>query len=222
MIYFISNGTYTKIGKADDPEKRLKELQTGCPEKLEIKLVIDGGEDKEKMLHKALNKYRYRGEWFQINFKYNEELIEEILYFHRKLNREKRVKRKNTHSIISEKIELLKKENKFITANDIADIAGLAKITVSKNFHLFKEDVDKYNISVFNTDNYNTFVKSCNIDTMKCAIESFKEELEIKITKKKVSNKSNLHINTVYNLWNEEEIQKTLDEYNNWITKLNK
>lgn len=137
-----------------------------------------------------------------------------------------KTRRIETISKIENSIDLITSElansGRFLTINLIADIAGLAKITVSKNFHLFKEDVDKYNISVFNTDNYNTFVKSCNIDTMKCAIESFKEELEIKITKKKVSKKSNLHINTVYNLWDEEEIQKTLDEYNNWITKLNK
>lgn len=137
-----------------------------------------------------------------------------------------KTRRIETISKIENAIDLITSElansGRFLTINLIADIAGLAKITVSKNFHLFKEDVDRYNISVFNTDNYNTFVKSCNIDTMKCAIESFKEELEIKITKKKVSNKSKLHINTVYNLWNEEEIQKTLDEYNNWIIKLNK
>ena len=137
-----------------------------------------------------------------------------------------KTRRIETISKIENAIDLITSElansGRFLTINLIADIAGLAKITVSKNFHLFKEDVDRYNISVFNTDNYNTFVKSCNIDTMKCAIESFKEELEIKITKKKVSNKSNLHINTVYNLWNEEEIQKTLEEYNNWIIKLNK
>jgi hypothetical protein len=137
-----------------------------------------------------------------------------------------KTRRIETISKIENAIDLIISElansGRFLTINLIADIAGLAKITVSKNFHLFKEDVDKYNISVFNTDNYNTFTKSCNIDTIKCAIESFKEELEIKITKKKVSNKSKLHINTVYNLWNEEEIQKTLDEYNNWILKLNK
>lgn len=137
-----------------------------------------------------------------------------------------KTRRIETISKIENAIDLITSElansGRFLTINLIADIAGLAKITVSKNFHLFKEDVDKYNISVFNTYNYNTFVKSCNIDTMKCAIESFKEELEIKITKKKVSNKSKLHINTVYNLWNEEEIQKTLEEYNNWIIKLNK
>lgn len=137
-----------------------------------------------------------------------------------------KTRRMETISKIENAIDLITSElvnsGRFLTINLIADIAGLAKITVSKNFHLFKEDVDNYNISVFNTDNYNTFVKSCNIDTIKCAIESFKEDLELKITKKKVSNKSKLHINTVYNLWNEEEIQETLDEYNNWIIKLNK
>lgn len=137
------------------------------------------------------------------------------------MNQYNKSRRIETISKIENAIDLITSElansGKFLTINLIANVSGLAKITIAKNFHLFKEDVDRYNMSVFNTDNYNTFTRSCNIDTIKCAIESFKEELEIKITKKKVSNKSRLHINTVYNLWNEDEIQETLEEYNNWI-----
>lgn len=137
------------------------------------------------------------------------------------MNQYNKSRRIETISKIENAIDLITSElansGKFLTINLIANVSGLAKITIAKNFHLFKEDVDRYNMSVFNTDNYNTFTRSCNIDTIKCAIESFKEELETKITKKKVSNKSRLHINTVYNLWNEDEIQDTLEEYNNWI-----
>jgi len=137
------------------------------------------------------------------------------------MNQYNKSRRIETISKIENAIDLITSElansGKFLTTNLIANVSGLAKITIAKNFHLFKEDVDRYNMSVFNTDNYNTFTRSCNIDTIKCAIESFKEELETKITKKKVSNKSRLHINTVYNLWNEDEIQETLEEYNNWI-----
>lgn len=137
------------------------------------------------------------------------------------MNQYNKSRRIETISKIENAIDLITSElansGKFLTINLIANVSGLAKITIAKNFHLFKEDVDRYNMSVFNTDNYNTFTRSCNIDTIKCAIESFKEELEIKITKKKVSSKSRLHINTVYNLWNEDEIQETLEEYNNWI-----
>lgn len=140
------------------------------------------------------------------------------------MNQYNKSRRIETISKIENAIDLITSElansGKFLTINLIANVSGLAKITIAKNFHLFKEDVDRYNMSVFNTDNYNTFARSCNIDTIKCAIESFKEDLEIKITKKKVSNKSRLHINTVYNLWNEEEIQGTLEEYNNWIVEL--
>ena len=137
------------------------------------------------------------------------------------MNQYNKSRRIETISKIENAIDLITSElansGKFLTINLIANVSGLAKITIAKNFHLFKEDVDRYNMSVFNTDNYNTFTRRCNIDTIKCAIESFKEELETKITKKKVSNKSRLHINTVYNLWNEDEIQDTLEEYNNWI-----
>jgi len=147
MIYFISNGTYTKIGKADEPKKRLKELQTGCPEKLEIKLVIDGGEDKERMLHKALNKYRFRGEWFHINFNYNEELIEEILYLHKKLNGEKRVvkvKRKviDAKKAILNSINIIKKDKESATIKDISDLSGVGYLTTRKYVDLMADRLD--------------------------------------------------------------------------------
>jgi hypothetical protein len=139
------------------------------------------------------------------------------------MNQYNKSRRIETISKIENAIDLITSElansGRFLTINLISNVSGLAKITIAKNFHLFKEDVDRYNMSVFNTDNYNTFIRSYNIDTIKCAIESFKEELETKITKKKVSNKSKLHINTVYNLWDDEDVQNTLEEYNNWITE---
>ena len=142
------------------------------------------------------------------------------------MNQYNKSRRIETISKIENAIDLITSElsntGRFLTANLISNVSGLAKVTITKNFHLFKEEIDRHNMSVFNTDNYNTFIRSCNIDTIKCAIESFKEELEIKITKKKVSNKSKLHINTVYNLWNEDEVQETLEEYNNWVLKINK
>tara|TARA_B100000035_G_scaffold269211_1_gene242999 strand:- start:370 stop:675 length:306 start_codon:yes stop_codon:yes gene_type:complete len=53
-----------KIGRSKDPQKRLKQLQTGNPNKL--KLIVEFKEQgwKEKILHEKLNKYRLEGEWF--------------------------------------------------------------------------------------------------------------------------------------------------------------
>ena len=222
MIYFISNGTYTKIGKADNPEKRIKELQTGCPETLEIKLVIDGDEEKENMLHKALNKYRVRGEWFKIDFEYNENIIEEIIYFHKKLNKVKKPKRITSKSIIYDCISNLKNENKFITIDLISKNSGVPKKTISNVYGLFKTDIDKYNVSMFNTSVYAEFIKISNVATISSSIIKFKDELETKLTKRKVAKKSELHINTIYNLWLEDDVQEALEEYNKWVKQFKK
>jgi hypothetical protein len=221
MIYFISNGTYTKIGKADDPYKRIKELQTGCPETLEIKLIIEGDEEKERVLHKALNKYRIRGEWFHLNFEYNENLIKEIIYFHKKLNKTK-PKRVLANTRIKSFIDNFKNEKIFLTMNVVSDGCSVSRSTVEKYFKDFKEDIDKHNISNFNTDNYNAFIKSYNIDIIESAIKSLKNELDIKLTKRKVAKKSELHINTVYNLWLEDDVQEALEEYNKWVKQFKK
>jgi hypothetical protein len=220
MIYFISNGTYTKIGKADNPEKRIKELQTGCPETLEIKLVIDGDEEKEKMLHKALNKYRIRGEWFKIDFEYNENIIKEIIYFHNKLNKAKKPKRITSKSIIYTCISNLKNENEFITIDLISKKSGVPKKTIGNIYNLFKTEIDRYNVNMFNTSVYAEFIKISNVAKISSSIIKFKDELEIRLTKKKVAKKSELHINTVYNLWLEDDVQEALEEYNKWVKQL--
>ena len=69
MIYFIKGGDFVKIGKSYSPEKRIKELQTGNPYKLEllktIKECSEGGEFEESDLHAKFKKYRVEGEWFE-------------------------------------------------------------------------------------------------------------------------------------------------------------
>lgn len=68
-IYFIGNFKegVCKIGTSIEPEKRLKELQVGCPYKLSIlKKVKGGGLDTERIYHNKYEKYYLRGEWFKI------------------------------------------------------------------------------------------------------------------------------------------------------------
>lgn len=55
-----------KIGHTKgNPYKRLDDLQTGCPFKLDILVAIPGeGKPFEKKLHRLFKKYRIHGEWF--------------------------------------------------------------------------------------------------------------------------------------------------------------
>lgn len=59
-----------KVGyTAGDPEKRLSQLQTGCPHKLEIYRIIDGaGREVEKQIADDLTDFSANGggEWFVI------------------------------------------------------------------------------------------------------------------------------------------------------------
>jgi len=67
-VYFIRNTDegVTKIGISNDPEKRLKFLQTSNHSKLRLVGVIPhGGSLLESMLHKQLHETRLNGEWFK-------------------------------------------------------------------------------------------------------------------------------------------------------------
>ena len=68
VVYFVTFGDRRsiKIGKADDMGKRLKGLQTGNPEVLEVLAIIPGGHREEAELHYRFRHLRIRkdGEWF--------------------------------------------------------------------------------------------------------------------------------------------------------------
>lgn len=61
---------YFKVGRASDPIKRTRQIQNGCPEKIELiglSLIDERGvaaADFEHAVHSALFPYRSHGEWF--------------------------------------------------------------------------------------------------------------------------------------------------------------
>ena len=58
-----------KIGRSKNPSKRLKQLQTGCPDKLKLLVIFENKGHLEKNLHRRLKSYksRRRGEWFDFD-----------------------------------------------------------------------------------------------------------------------------------------------------------
>jgi hypothetical protein len=65
-VYFIgSQSGPIKIGIAVRPMERLKTLQTGHHEKLELLATCDGGQRQEAAYHKQFKKRRLNGEWFE-------------------------------------------------------------------------------------------------------------------------------------------------------------
>lgn len=67
LIYFLNakESQRVKIGFAVNLERRVKELQTGCPEKLTVLRTIPGTRADERNLHKRFAAYRLTGEWFR-------------------------------------------------------------------------------------------------------------------------------------------------------------
>lgn len=70
FVYFITIGapyvTHVKIGyTAKNPFARMKDLQTGCPFKMQMLGFLVGNMGHEKELHAVLKEYRLEGEWFE-------------------------------------------------------------------------------------------------------------------------------------------------------------
>jgi len=80
-LYFIrvarSRGP-VKIGRANDPETRLKNLQVASPYRLRLLGVIQNGGPHEAEFHRALSGHRLRGEWFTWS-KHVEEMVKTAL-----------------------------------------------------------------------------------------------------------------------------------------------
>jgi hypothetical protein len=68
-VYLIRTEDYgqVKIGKANNPKQRLKELQTGCFKTLHIHSTIQSKNALllERKLHNKFRSYRLTGEWFK-------------------------------------------------------------------------------------------------------------------------------------------------------------
>src|ERR1051325_9826576 len=66
FIYFIQSGEGgpIKIGISDDPDLRLRRLQTASCEQLKLLGVVPGDEAMERAYHARLAAHRIRGEWF--------------------------------------------------------------------------------------------------------------------------------------------------------------
>lgn len=70
VVYFIGNEyhKFVKIGYSDDPTKRLKHLQVGCPFPIDILQTIETDTPRglESKLHQIFRKQRCQGEWFTL------------------------------------------------------------------------------------------------------------------------------------------------------------
>lgn len=64
-VYFIRSGEHIKIGKSDNPWKRISTLQTGNPETLKMLAIAPGGMEFEAGLQETFRSDCERGEWYR-------------------------------------------------------------------------------------------------------------------------------------------------------------
>ena len=69
FVYFISDGEFVKIGKANNVLRRMSELQTGNARKLVLLMSIKVSDSfkAENKLHKLFERSNVNNEWFNIN-----------------------------------------------------------------------------------------------------------------------------------------------------------
>lgn len=82
-VYVIgAAGFAVKIGIATDPERRLKEIQTGSPERLRIYAFVELASGLaravERECHAQLDHLRKNGEWFDIEWREAVDLVRRV------------------------------------------------------------------------------------------------------------------------------------------------
>jgi predicted GIY-YIG superfamily endonuclease len=85
FVYIITNGEDYKVGVSVDPEKRLKQLQTGNSKKLSIVSTFEVSKKvvfaMEKEAHKLIcAKYQKSGEWFKGASAFHINLLVDTVY----------------------------------------------------------------------------------------------------------------------------------------------
>lgn len=73
-VYFIRNPETrsVKVGWSDDPESRLRTLQTANEVELILEAVLPGSESTERTLHDRWASHHIRGEWYSDNDELND------------------------------------------------------------------------------------------------------------------------------------------------------
>lgn len=73
-LYVMQCNNFIKIGVSDNPERRIKDLQTGNPYEIKLLLAIDDYDayGLENQFHKYFKNINSIGEWFEVdeNVKY--------------------------------------------------------------------------------------------------------------------------------------------------------
>ena len=139
MIYFITDGNFTKIGVSNDVTRRLKELQTSNAKELSILKTIEGEYVLESKLHDFFSVYNVHGEWYKLPkhvlnrfenniLKYKEDHNKLIKYIDDRIELNKVVKG-NTPAIVDYIMKQMA-DRKYVSSALMASVLGITKEVV--------------------------------------------------------------------------------------------
>lgn len=131
-------------------------------------------------------------------------------------------RRKSTDTLvkIENAIEWLTIEGSvFITSSSIRDVIksdneeDLSLRNIRRYMEIHRESIDKHNRKVFGTDNFMSYKRMLSVHNIQEAMRVLDREGN-RLSQGRVARTSGLHINTVHNLWLEDEVQEELNKYN--------
>lgn len=132
--YLISDGRYYKIGESLNPFRRLKQLRTANPF---VKLIGYTKKYSESRLHQKFNKWKIKGEWFDLPQYEVDSLLEEI---HKpKYEKQRKVKHDKEIDFINYLIQFGKYRGRLMyTMTEKHELAYMRKQI--KNFKKYSEE----------------------------------------------------------------------------------
>lgn len=80
FVYFVSDGTFIKIGWASNWRRRMIGIQVTNPHPLKVLAVLKGSTLRERALHRKFAKHHTRGEWYR----HHTEIVEYVAGLSRK------------------------------------------------------------------------------------------------------------------------------------------
>lgn len=218
MVYFITDGRYTKIGCGNDPAKRLLELQTGNPLELYLVKTIEGSFEEEKAIHKSLSLYHVRGEWYDFN-QFDDCVLEFLLegdcglVYQRQsfaLSCYNSIRKSNSIESFISSYEIARELYGDVCIDDIASVMGVTVSSARRVLSKIREvssELDRPNPKI-NNKKYITTQRRIIVGG---------EEIHFKdkevITKSRVSRKASVSRPTVNNHW--DDVYDYFEELNN-------
>ena len=151
MVYFISNGTYVKIGKSTNVKKRLLSLQTGSSARLILLHEIQGGVELEGKCHYIFNEYRIFGEWFNLPVEFYTITEETVLAKWEELKRYHKNKKFNLaiSSIWHKERQELPKGMIYINS-EVGALLGMTKAVIIEHFYVSNPHNNKVKFNISN------------------------------------------------------------------------